>query len=575
MTTQIVSSFAATLGVKIDQRSFAASERALKRIQEIMAGFAKYKTDLVISPKIKFNTLNLQREAQRSLNQVSRLLEVKLTKFSLDPSQLTRSLDSAIRRAQFSANSIKVRAVVERSPVSQAARRVAQSAGSSDGAGGVAGLVGASRAGVAGIAGYVGYQGVQQLNDQINGIQGRVVRTDTARMLLGQAVGGSKVRQSNAADWYKQTTNKYGIDAEGGISDFNTALVLQRGQGVSTRDALKNYDSFLQRFTLRHLSSDQQKGSLRQITQIMGRGTVQAEDLNSLVENGDPEIKNLIREAWARRTGYKGTNQAADYASAQKKGQVTSDDLLGAYAISAKRNAAALEESSRSLRAEAQRTANSKFWADMERNSEELTRTLEDRNKAEQELYAASVPLQTMFTKLVEIPVIERLTEFTTGLTGIAKWFDKYQSLPESQKNQTLIDGGIDAAKWAGKRLASNNLFGWAVDGNWLGAGDAYNSAKNYLLGPQYGVTPGYRQVPDFQSYQPSELLNNMRGGNTTNTNQQMVQIAPGAFSIEINTTGDVNAISSELERSMSEITDRVLLNKLSEARFQYPAIGR
>lgn len=327
MNSSLVSSFYASLGIKIDQRSFAAAERALKRMQETMAGFAKYKTDLTISPKIKFNTLNLQREAQRSLNQVSRLLEVKFTKFNLDPSQLSRSLNSAINRAQFSANSIKIRTIVERSPVSQAARRVAAEG---NGAGGVAGLVAASRAGVAGLAGYAGYSGLQALNEQVNGIQGRVIRTDTARMLLGQAVGGSDIRKQNALEWYKKTTNRYGLDAENGVADFNTALTLQRGQGISTRDALKNYDSFLQRFTLRHLSSDQQKGSLRQITQILGRGTVQAEDLNSLVENGDPEIKNLIREAWAQRTNYKGQNVSKDYAAAQKKGTATSDDLLGA-----------------------------------------------------------------------------------------------------------------------------------------------------------------------------------------------------------------------------------------------------
>lgn len=577
MNNSQIASYYASLGFKIDQRSFAAAERALKRIQETMAGFAKYKTDLTISPKIKFNALNLQREAQRSLNQVSRLLEVKLTKFNLDPSQLSRSLNSAINRAQFSASSIKVRTIVERSPVSQAARRVAATAESGgNGAGGVAGLVAASRAGVTGLAGYAGYSGLQALNEQVNSIQARVIKGDTAKMLLGQAVGGSETRKQNALEWYRNTTNRYGLDAENGISSFNTAVTLQRGQGISTRESLKNYDSFLQRFTLRHLTSDQQQGSLRQITQILGRGTVQAEDLNSLVENGDPEIKNLIREAWARRTNYKGQNMASDYAKAQKAGKVTSEDLLGAYAISSKRYARELDEASQSLRAEAQRTANSKFWSDVEKNGEALTQSLKDRNEAEQRLYEASVPLQKMFIDLVQIPVVEQLTSFTNGLTGIGEWFNKYNSLPDNQKNDTLWQGAKDTASWLGERLAKNNAIGWAIDGNWLGAGDAYNSAKNYVLGQSFGSAPGYRIAPDYHPYQQSDTLRQMQSLNNTSNNQMMLQIAPGAFNIEINAAGgDVNAISSELERSMSEITDRVILNKLSETRFQYPSIGR
>lgn len=235
-----------------------------------------------------------------------------------------------------------------------------------------------------------------------------------------------------------------------------------------------------------------------------------------------------------------------------------------------------MEEASNSLRAEAQRTENSKFWSDMERNSDQLTKTLEDRNKAEQELYAAAVPLQQMFTKLVEIPVIEQLTSFTNGLTSIADWFNKYNILPDNQKNDTLWQGAKDTASWLGERLAKNNAIGWAIDGNWLGAGDAYNSAKNYVLGQSFGSAPGYRIAPDYHPYQQSDTLRQMQSLNNTSNNQTMLQIAPGAFSIEINAPGsDATSIAGELERQMQDITDRVLVNRLTDARFQYPSIGR
>ncbi|KTT43223.1 hypothetical protein RSA46_17515 [Pseudomonas oryzihabitans] len=622
-TMNPVASFFASLGIKVDQRSFAQADRMLKNIQSTMEGFKKYQANLVIKPKISFNSLTLQRDIQKSMNQVAKLTQFKIDKFNIDASRLSSSLESAIRRAQHSAGSIKVRAIAERSPLSQSTRALVRQHEAGLAAngftGGVGGLVAASRAGVAGIAGYVGYNAVGQANDYVNGIQDRVIRTDTARMLLDQAVGGNATRKTNALDWYKQTTNKYGLDAQGGIADYNTALTLQRGQGITTRDALKNYDSFLQRFTLRHLTSDQQKGSLRQITQILGRGTVQAEDLNSLVENGDPEIKNLIREAWAQRTNYKGQNMAKDYADAQKKGQVTSQDLLGAYALSAKRNAQAMEEASNSLRADAQRTTNAKFWSEMDRNSEELTNTLKARNDAEQKLIESTIPLQKLFTQLVEIPIIEKMTSFTNGLADFAKWADAIRTGAKTSEQ------AIEDVKKNAPDVAKDYLdFHPGVKGiSWLwenhpvlkrvkdGAGSLYDQ----IMGPEWG-TPGNRFTPDFQRYkelpykylQPvndfqmpamlppamppqfgssplqhyqqnndnavQQLMNQSYTNNNTNNNDYSIRIEPGA--IVINGT-DLSAqdIGRELESQMKSIAERVQYNTISETIVNYPSIGR
>lgn len=628
-----VADFYAEMGFKVNRAQFQQAEAQMEKLRQLMLKLkTEFDKSFKFSPKVQFNSLNFQRDIQKSLNQISRLVQFKVERFQVDGSRLTSSLESAIRRAQHSAGSIKVRAIAERSPLSQSTRALVRQHEAGLAAngftGGVGGLVAASRAGVAGIAGYVGYNAVGQANDYVNGIQDRVIRTDTARMLLDQAVGGSATRKTNALDWYKQTTNKYGLDAQGGIADYNTALTLQRGQGITTRDALKNYDSFLQRFTLRHLSSDQQKGSLRQITQILGRGTVQAEDLNSLVENGDPEIKNLIREAWAQRTNYKGHNMAKDYADAQKKGQVTSQDLLNAYALSAKRNAQAMEEASNSLRADAQRTTNAKFWSEMDRNSEELTNTLKARNDAEQKLIESAIPLQTLFTKLVEIPVIEKMTEFTSGLSAFASWVDKFQKTPNDDKAKLAIDTAKEVAPKAADYIVDNHpgikALNWISDVHpvlkWAKntVGDVYDQ----IMGPQQG-TPGNRWVPDFNDkyresflrygqpindfkvpdwvsnpsieplrapqfgsnpvidYPPDRIQQQMqqRLDQTYNNNDNRqidnsVNIAAGAVVIEGSNLSPDDLLL-KMQTGIQDIARRSQFNDYQDARIQYPSVGR
>lgn len=615
---QSVADFHASLGVKLNVAQWKRAEAQIEKFRQLMQ---KVKTDFgsfKITPKVSLNSLSFQRDIQKSLNQVSKLTQFKIDRFQIDNSRLTSSLESAIRRAQFSAGNIKLKAIVERSPLSQSMRATARQgqaiAEGNGGAGGVAGMVAASRAGLAGLAGYAGYSSIQALNGQINSVQDRVIRTDTARMLLGQSVGGSEERKSNAMEYYRRTTNKYGTDAEGGIRDFNSLLVNQRMAGTSTRDALRNWELIQQRATFAHLGADQQQRFIRQLLQIQGKNQVTQEDLSTIADS-DSGFKSTLIESYAKGKGWGGNMQdwSAQYAKDQQKGLVKWADVVNALTLSAQRNAQAIEESSNSLRADAQRTANSKFWADMQRNSEELTKTLEDRNKAEQELYAAAVPLQELFTRLVEIPVVEKMTSFTESLTGFAKWYDNYRKLPDAKQTDAAIEAGKDTATWIGKRLATNSGPGWAIDNNILGAGDAWDSLKRFVLGPQQGEA-GNRWVPDFKLYQPSALkyqepinpfkmpdalppamapqfgqdprvstpdsdriMQQMTQSYSNNDNRQInnsVNIASGAVVIN-GTNLNPDQLLEQMQSGIQDIARRTQSNVLEDTRYQYPSIGR
>ncbi|WP_323149392.1 hypothetical protein [Pseudomonas oryzihabitans] len=619
MSETKIASFYSELNIKVNKAQLRQAEQAMQRLEAMMLKLKEqFGKSLVVMPKVQFNSLQFQKQIQKSLNQVSRLTEFKLDRFRIDNAQLNRSLQSAVQRAQFSANSIKIKAIVERSPLSQSMRATARQgqaiAEGNSGAGGVAGMVAASRAGLAGLAGYAGYSSIQALNGQINGVQDRVIRTDTARMLLGQSVGGSDERKSNAMDYYRRTTNKYGTDAEGGIRDFNSLLVNQRMAGTSTRDALRNWELIQQRATFAHLGADQQQRFIRQLLQIQGKNQVTQEDLSTIADS-DSGFKSTLIESYAKGKGWGGNMQdwSIKYAKDQQKGLVKWADVVNALTLSAQRNAKAIEESSDSLRADAQRTANSKFWADMERNSEELTKTLEDRNKAEQELYAAAVPLQELFTRLVEIPLVEKMTSFTESLTGFAKWYDNYRKLPDAKQTDAAIEAGKDTATWLGKRLATNSGPGWAIDNNILGAGDAWDSIKRFVMGPQQSEA-GNRWVPDFKLYQPSALkyqepinqfkmpdalppvmapqfgqnpmvttpdsariMQQMTQSYSNNDNRQIdnsIRIESGA--VQINGTNlNPDQLLEQMQSGIQDIARRTQSNALEDTRIQYPSIGR
>lgn len=509
MSMNVVSSYFATLGVKVDRQSFLNADKALQNIKKTLEGFKKFKTDLTISPRIKFNELNLQRDIQKTFNRVGRLSEFKISRFNVDPSRLTSSLESAIRRAQHSAGNIRLKAVVDRSSVSQGTRALVrnhEAGNASNGlSGGVGGMIAAGRAGVAGIASYAGYNAIGQANQYVNDVQQRVIDTDQARMLVGQAVGGGQQQRQTGLDFYKDITNRYGIDARAGIRDFNSLMVNQRMAGATTAEAAKNWLLIQKRATFAHLDSDQQQRFVRQLIQIQGKGVVTQEDL-STIGDSDSGFKSTLIQAYAQKKGWTGNMQdwSAKYAADQKAGLVKWQDVIDALSLSARRYAKEIDESSNSLRADAQRTVNSKYWSDMERNSDTLTDTLKRRNDAEQKLIESAIPLQKMFTDLVEIPTIERMTSFTNGLADFATWANAIKT--GTKTGDQAIDDVKKNAPELAKSYAENHP---GIQGiSWLWehhpvlkrVKDGASSLYDQVMGPAPG-TPGNRWVPDLKPY--------------------------------------------------------------------------
>lgn len=574
MTTQIVSSFAASLGVKIDQRSFAASERALKRIQELLASFKKYQADLTISPKIKFNTLQLQKQIQTSLNQVSRLTEFKVQRFAIDNAQLNRSLQSAINRAQFATSSVKIKAIVDRSSVSQSARAVARHSegGGIPGMGsGIGGLVGASRAGVLGVGSYLGYEAVQGLQNQMAEVQRRAGSWEMQRLQLGASVGGSVERRRNNMNALREISDFTGTRAEDSVGGYTKFQKQAMQSGMGARQAIGLYKDMA--ISTRGNGGDQQSVERQAyaLQQVLGLGYLRGEELNQQLADSNPAIKSYIQKAYLQRSGFKGTDSQGveKFMSDLGKRKVLVQDVLKGYELSAQNAAGRVQELSNSIEGAAARLDNVRWAENLQRSEGELTGAVRDRIQAEKELYDALKPARDMFTELTT-QGLKFATWLTTSTTNAINAAGKIPGGTVSHGVAPIPGASPDDPQPGFLTPKKYDRVG-SLPEAW---NTITSKAKGLFGAPQYGGSSGYPQAPEFLPYNQSDVLNGMRAGSTTN-NQQMIQIAPGAYNIEINTTGDATAIAGELERQMQDITDRTLLNHFSTTTLNFPKVGR
>lgn len=624
-----VAEYYAKLGISLNQRQFRQADAALDRIYASMLKLkSEFSKSIAINPKIQFNSLQFQRSIQKSLNQVAKLTTFNIDKFSVDASRLTSSLESAIRRAQYSAGSIRIKGIVERSTVSQSARAVAhQSAGGTAaggyaGTGGIGGLVGAGRAGIAGIASYAGYEAIQGLQNQMDQIQQNVGKFEQQRLQLGASVGGSAERRWNNAVALRNIADYTGTKAEDQIAGYTKFQKQAMQSGMGARQAIDLYTDMA--VSTRGNGGDQQsiERQAYALQQVLGLGFLRNEELNQQLADSNPAIKKYIQKAYLDRVGFKGNDSQATekFTKDLSKRLVLVQDVLKGYDLSARNAAPRVEELANSVEGAANRLDNVQWMENIRRSEGALTDAVRRRIAAEEALYKASIPLQEKFIELVKIPFVEKMTEFTNGLTGLVSWIDKFQKTPDDQKAKVAVDTAKEVAPKAADYYVDNHPgikgLEWLYDTHPVlkFAKDAVGSLYDRVMGPSWGDA-GNRWTPDFLArYQrlnysygsayndfqmPSALpytspvqfgsnpvvdtpaseamnqvLSQSYNSHNTISNDNSIIISPGAIVIE-GSNLSVEDMSRELESQIYDITRRVQQNDYANGMISYPNIGR
>lgn len=611
-----ISSFYSELGFKINKSQLRQAEQAFQRLEAMMLKLKEqFGKSLVVMPKVQFNSLQFQKQIQKSLNQVSRFTEFKMERFNIDNVKLNRSLASAIKRAEWSAQSLKIKTVVERSPVSQAARQVARSAHAS-GAQPVEGSSGAVLAAIPrwlapAALGYGAYRGTTALFNAN-------AQQLSNRNLIANVVGTSpsakinQKRAENANEYVWNESNRLGLRATDQVQGYASMLAGGHAAGLKYTQSQDAWTQLNEHAVTLHLTNERMKGLSTAVIQMISKGKVQSEELFGQAAEHDPTFPALVAQANAelRKSGKTGQAAMIQLRADMKAGIVGTDVVLKALQIGSRNAQAALERSTSTSQAELNRTLNTRDRtideASQQGLEEGFQRALNAINTFAQDLQPAALSLVKSFGE-----AYKSTSDFALWMRGIAKGnitpekalATVREKLPDAAKNYADYHPGIQGINWLFENHPSLKF-----------AKDTFEGLYERIKGPEWGDV-GNRIVPDFLPYQQSklnyrapysefqmpaalpwtppvqfgssplehyqqnqdsiqQLMNQSYTSNSTNNNDYSIRIDPGAIVIN-GTNLSIEDISRELESSMNGIARRMQENSLSDTMLQYPQIGR
>lgn len=615
MSASEISSFYSSIGFRLNKTQFRQAEQAMAKMEAMMLKLkSQFDKSFQFSPKIKFNSLAFQRDIQKSLNQVAKLTEFKMERFNIDNVKLNRSLASAIRRAEWSAQSLKIKTVIERSPVSQAVRQVARSAH----AAGMQPVEGSSGAVLAAVPrwlapaalGYGAYRGTTALFNAN-------AQQLSNRNLIANVVGTSpsakinQTRADNANEYVWNESNRLGLRATDQVQGYASMLAGGHAAGLKYAQSQDAWTQLNEHAVTLHLTNERMKGLSTAVIQMISKGKIQSEELFGQAAEHDPTFPALVAQANAeiRKSGKTGQAAMIQLRADMKAGIVGTDVVLKALQIGSRNAQAALERSTSTSQAELNRTLNTRDRtideASQQGLEEGFQRALNAINTFAQDLQPAALSLVKSFGE-----AYKSTSDFALWMRGIAKGnitpekalATVKEKLPDAAKNYADYHPGIQGINWLFENHPSLKF-----------AKDTFESLYERIKGPEWGDV-GNRIVPDFLPYQRSKL--NYRApysefqmpaalpwtppvqfGENPIVNtpsvadmvQQMTQsyastdsrsydnritFEPGAFQIDA-TNMDVNQLSNELESRMMEVSRRMQENSLSDTMLQYPQIGR
>lgn len=615
MSETKIASFYSELNIKVNKAQLRQAEQAMQRLEAMMLKLKEqFGKSLVVMPKVQFNSLQFQKQIQKSLNQLSRLTEFKMERFNIDNVKLNRSLASAIKRAEWSAQSLKIKTVIERSPVSQAVRQVARNAQ----AGGAQSVEGGSGAVLAAVPrwlapaalGYGAYRGTTALFNAN-------AQQLSNRNLIANVVGTSpsakinQKRAENANEYVWNESNRLGLRATDQVNGYASMLAGGHAAGLKYAQSQDAWTQLNEHAVTLHLTNERMKGLSTAVIQMISKGKVQSEELFGQAAEHDPTFPALVAQANAeiRKSGKTGQAAMIQLRADMKAGIVGTDVVLKALQIGSKNAQAALERSTSTSQAELNRTLNTRDRtideASQQGLEEGFQRALNAINTFAQDLQPAALSLIKSFGE-----AYKSTSDFALWMRRIAKGnitpekaLDTVkQKAPEAAQNYIDHHPGIQGIEWLWE---NHPVLKFTKDS----AKDLYNR----VMGPEWGDV-GNRFVPDFQPFkqpklqyqqpysdfqmpaalpwQPPVQFGESPIVHTPNTDQIMQQMTqsyantdsrsydnritfePGAFQIDA-TNMDVSQLGNELESRMMEVSRRMQENSLSDTMIQYPQIGR
>lgn len=337
------------LNFKIDPKETRKVDTALKNLEAKLKVFSSRINN---SLRLNISTFTVD---QRRLNTIlgnaldvaSNTLTFEINRFDVDQTHLNRVMSNAMMQATRFAN----RGATLRPGVNPR--------GMQDGMRGITGRGAIAAGGVGGIAarayapvlalGLGGY-GLSQLNQRNQ----QVVAAQLQTQAIVQQAGGTPEQGIQSFDFLREQANRIGFNYLEAAPDFNKLISGLTGAGVGLQESQQVFKGFAELSRVNKLDQVQQNRLFRALSQVAGKGKLQAEELTGQIAEALPAGTALFAEAFQRQVGGELTGKEAISAlmDAMKKGQVKSDILTFAAQIAGERAQPSLAQASKASQAE-------------------------------------------------------------------------------------------------------------------------------------------------------------------------------------------------------------------------------
>lgn len=280
-----ISKYTIDVAYRFDRRSIGQIDKAMRDLEKKIKGFSnKLKTKMNFSiEKFDVDQRKLNFALGNALDRASNSVVFNISRFNIDQSRLNGAMMNAMANASRAASlTSRVRPNVSsggnpsqaRAPSSRAVRGGQVALG-----GGVAGLSARFPMATPLLALAGGGYGLGQLNQRNQQVVSAQLQTAA---VVQQAMGNAYTPQAGAAsfDFLRAQANRIGFNYLDASGDYNKLISGLTGAGVGLQDSQNVFKGFAELARVNKLDKTTQNRLFRALSQVAGKGKLQAEELN-------------------------------------------------------------------------------------------------------------------------------------------------------------------------------------------------------------------------------------------------------------------------------------------------------
>lgn len=329
----MISSYFAKIGIEVEKSSFQKADKALDRLENRLRKLGTFANKPIV---LNIGTFDVDQRKLNlalgtALDVASTRVVFEINRFAVDQLNLNRVLTAAtIQASRVAGQNSTIRPNVRVEGVRGTGR---QAAGAAVGGGiigrGVSGFYGPALA--LGLGGY-GLGALNQRNQQ-------VVSAQLQSSAVVQQAGGTAEQGAASFQYLRNEGQRVGFNFLDASQDYNKLISGLTGSGIGLKESQKVFSGFAELARVNKLDKTTQNRLFRALSQVAGKGKLQAEELTGQIAEALPGGTALFAQAYQKQIGGNLTGQAAIQAllAGTKKGIVTSDILTFAGAAASER----------------------------------------------------------------------------------------------------------------------------------------------------------------------------------------------------------------------------------------------